>query len=106
VQAHPRETVVETGLDYLEGEPVLVFVRRRGSRYLITDGGRAAELAGLPQGWREPAERLVVRNLWLNVSRAGYVFVAVVEGSSDVDEVAGRVAAASKGLYEALLELE
>lgn len=99
------ERVHETGLFYREGEPVRVRVRRRDRRYEITDDGRAAELAGLPPGWYEPAERLVRRELALNVSRGGVVFVPAVEGGLDVGALVRRVGEASRALYQELLEL-
>ena len=77
------EVVVDTGLTYTEGEPVLVRIRRRGGRFELRDDGRAD----------------------LNVTRTGVVFVPAVEGGVNRDCLAGRVAETSLALY-GLLELE
>lgn len=99
------ERTADTGLAYTEGQPVLVTVRQRGPRYELRDGGRAVELAGRPQGWRERASA-VVDDYDLNLTRTGAVFVPAVEGGVDRDWLAGRVAEASLAVYDALLELE
>jgi hypothetical protein len=98
------EVVLETGLAYTEGEPVLVRLRKRGYRYDLRDEGRAVELAGRPAGWRESATAAVDAND-LNVTRTGVVFVPAVEGGVDRDRLARRVAETSLALYDALLEL-
>jgi hypothetical protein len=100
-----EERIVETGLAYGEAEQVRVFVRRRGAKLDIDDGGRAIELAGRPPGWRELGERLVERELWLNVSRQGRVFVPARQGRR-VEELTRRVGAASLAFYQELLELQ
>jgi hypothetical protein len=100
------ETVLETGLEYREGEPVRVRLRKRGRRFELRDDGRAVELAGCPEGWRELAVQLVERELWLNVSRDGIVFVQAVEGGLHLSRLAERVAEASLALYQELLDLE
>jgi hypothetical protein len=51
------EAVLGAGLDYLPGEPVEVFARKRGRRWDFGDGGRAVRLAGKPAGWLRVAER-------------------------------------------------
>jgi hypothetical protein len=100
-----EERVVESGLAYVEGEPVRVLLRKRGSRLQLGDGGRAVELAGRPPSWRDIAERLVERERGLNVSRHGVVFVPAIEGRC-VEELLHRVAAASLALYQELLDVE
>ena len=100
----PEQQVVETGLSYTEDEPIRVRVRRRGYRYMIDDGGAAAELAGRPPGWLKVAER-VVDEFWLNVNRRGVVFVPAVEGGADRAWLVRRVAETSAALYAELLEL-
>jgi len=99
------EVRVDAGLAYTEGEPVLVTIRRRGWRYDLRDDGRAVELAGQPEGWREVAA-VVVEAFGLNVTRSGVVSVPAVEGGVDRDWLARRVAEASLAVYDALLELE
>ncbi len=99
------EAIVDTGLVYAEGEPVLVAVRRRGRRYDLRDEGRALELAGRPPGWREVAVAAVDR-FDLNLTRGGVVFVQAVEGGVDRDWLMRRVAEASLAVYDAVLELE
>lgn len=98
------EIVLDSGLEYLPGEPVSVLVRRRGGRYAIGDGGAAVRKAGSPGGWLEVAERLVEEDA-LNVNRRGVVFVGAVEGR-DVALLAWRVAGTSLALYQELLEIE
>jgi hypothetical protein len=100
------EAVLETELEYREGEPVRVRLRKRGRRFDLRDDGRAVELGGRPEGWRELAVRLVERELSLNVSRDGVVFVPAVEGGLDLSGLAERVAEASLALYEELLDVE
>jgi hypothetical protein len=96
------EALVDSGLAYGDGEPVLVLVRKRLHRYLLTDRGRAAEKAGKPQGWREPAEWAAQP---MNVDRAGAVFVPAVAGR-DLDDLVVRLADASRAVHEALLVLD
>lgn len=99
------EVILDTGLVYTEGEPVLVAIRRRGRRYDLRDDGRALELAGRPEGWREAAAA-AVDAFDLNLTRGGVVFVPAVEGGVDRDWLARRVAGASLAVYDAVLELE
>jgi hypothetical protein len=99
------EAVLDTGLAYAQGEPVLVTIRRRGRRYDLRDDGRALELAGRPVGWHETAAA-AVGAFDLNLTRNGVVFVPAVEGGVDRDWLARRVAEASLAVYDALLELE
>jgi hypothetical protein len=99
------EMIVQTGLAYAEGEPVVVAVRRRGRRYDLRDAGRAVQLAGRPAGWHVAAAA-AVDAFELNLTRSGVVFVPAVEGGVDREWLAGRVAAASLAVYDALLELE
>jgi hypothetical protein len=96
-------TAVEVG-EYREGAPVVVRVRRRAHWVDIDDDGAAVALAGRPHGWLDAAEQ-VVREAALNVNRRGRVFVTVHE-RRDLDELVTRVAATSRALYAALLELD
>lgn len=96
--------LVETGHIYVEGRPVVVRIRRRGPWVAIDDDGAAVALAGRPPGWLAVAER-VVEEAALNVNRRGAVFVGRVHERRDVGELVARVAATSRALYGALLEL-
>lgn len=98
------EVVLETGLSYVDGEPVLVRLRKRGRRYELRDDARAVELAGRPAGWRERAATVVDEHD-LNLNRTGVVFVPAVEGGVDRDWLGRRVAETSLAVYDALLEL-
>ena len=98
------EALVDTGLDYGDGESVLVSVRKRGRRYDIDDRGRAAAKAGKPRGWLDLASEVVARD-HLNINRAGVIFVPAVEGGLDVGALALRVGDRSLALYEELLDL-
>ena len=97
------ETALDTGESYFEGEPVSIFVRKRGRRYDLDDGGRAAELAGKPGGWLGVAQRVVAEG-GFNVNRAGVVFVPAVEGR-DLALLALRLADTSLAVFADLLEL-
>lgn len=99
-----EERLVDSGLRWSDGEPVLVRVRRRGRRHDLDDLGEAARRAGRPPGWREVAHRVVEDEWWLNVDRAGKVFVPAK--AERLDWAGGRVAGASLALYLALLELD
>jgi hypothetical protein len=72
------ETTVETGLEYVKGRA----------------------------GARPGATRAVAEAHSMIVNRAGVVFVAAVDGGTDRDCLARRVAKTSLALYDALLELE
>jgi hypothetical protein len=97
------EAVLEIGA-YAPGAPVRVRIRRRHHRYVIDDDAAAVARAGRPAGWLAVAERVVAEDD-LNVNRRGVVFVPVVEGR-DIDALARRVAATSRAVYDALLELD
>lgn len=96
------EVLLETGLSYGDRQPVLVFVRKRGRNYDIDDRGAAVSKAGKPRGWLDVA-RAVVAGDWLNVNRAGVVFVGSFEGG-DVASLAVRIGDCSLAVYGALLE--
>lgn len=99
------ETVVETGLEYMTGEPVRVFVRGRGHRWDFGDGGRAVQLAGKPSGWLAAAERVVAEE-GMNVNRAGVVFVPAVEHPCrDLALLALRLGESSHAVFAELIDL-
>jgi hypothetical protein len=99
------ERLVEPGPEYADGEPVRVRIRKRGRRYVIDDGGAAwtkAHASGRTA--LRTAERVVAED-FLNVNRSGVVFVPAVEGR-DIDALSARIAACSRAVYAALLELD
>jgi hypothetical protein len=99
-----EDVVISTALTYGPDEPVEVVVRKRGWRLDVSDGGRAVELAGRPEGWHSVAERVVQDVYWININRSGVVFVQATERR--LDELVLRVAECSAALYEELLDLE
>jgi hypothetical protein len=102
------ERRLDPGLTYGDGgPPVEVLVRTRPRQRLVSDEGRAVELAGRPPGWLEVAQA-VVREHGLNLNRRGVVSVPAVSSrpAAWIDSLAARVADASLALYEALLELD
>jgi hypothetical protein len=110
-EAEPRIAALRAELAELgEDEEVVlasgVHVRRRGSRYMIDDGGAAVAVAGRPPGWLDVARRVAEDEYWLNVSRQGVVFVPAVEGGMHVPWLAVRVEDASRAVRDALLDLD
>jgi len=98
------ERVVDTGLEYVPGEHVVVRVVQRDRRTRVTDDGAAVERAGRPAGWRDAA-RAIEDDLVVNVGRSGQVSLPCVPKGPDTDEVVRRIGEASLGLYQDLLEL-
>jgi hypothetical protein len=97
------ETALDTGYSFVVGEPVQIFVRKRGRRYDLDDRGRATQLAGKPSGWL-PVAQGIVAGYGFNVNRAGVVFVPAVEGR-DLALLAMRLAETSRAVFAELLEL-
>ncbi len=81
-----------------------VRARLRGVIVHLDDAGAAVAAAGKPPGWLEVA-REVVGEHWLNVNRAGVVFVGARHDRADLLELAHRVSDTAAHVYEALLEL-
>jgi hypothetical protein len=100
------EELVDSGLEYRPGEPVLVRVVRRGGRIELSDEGRGVALAGRPPGWRDAVERLVQEEYWLNLSRHGEIFVPVVRAGPGLGPLLARVADASRAVYQEILDLD
>jgi hypothetical protein len=100
-QVERGEVVVDSGLDYADGEPVRVLVRKRLYRYTLSDRGRAIEKSGTPPGWREAAERAVEP---MNVDRQGNVVVPTVAGPH-LTRFVERLADASRAVHEAVIVL-
>jgi hypothetical protein len=100
------EVVLDTGVDYGDGEHVRITLRKRGNRLVFTDEGRAVRKAGVAdRTWLEVAERAVAAE-GMNVNRMGAVFVpAVLRADRDFAELAHRLAEMSVAVYEELLEL-
>ena len=101
------EVVLDAGLDYGDGEPVRITLRKRGNRLVFTDEGRAFRKAGVAdRAWLEPAERLVAQE-GMNVNRSGAVFVpAALRPDRDFADLVRRLALTSRALYEELLEFD
>jgi hypothetical protein len=99
------ERFVDSGLEYMPGDPVLVKVVQRGTRYLISDDGAAVARAGRPPGWRAAAERGMAEDC-LNLSRNGAVFVPAIGGRIPIDSLIARVARLSLAVYQEILELD
>jgi hypothetical protein len=92
-----------SGLEYRDGEPVVIEIRKRGHRYDLSDEGAAVRKAGA-RGWLPVAESVVAAD-GFNVNRRGVVFVPAVEGR-DLAGLAARLAETSLALYQELLDLE
>ena len=99
------ERVIETGKAFGDGEPVRVYVKKRGRRYLVSDRGRAVEKAGRPAGWHVVAATAVAEES-LNLNRIGAIFVPAVESGVDLNWLVMRVADAALRVYDELLELD
>jgi hypothetical protein len=99
------EVVLDAGIEYVDGEPVDVRVRKRAHRYTIDDDGAAVAKAGRPPGWFRVAERVVEED-WLNLNRRGVVFVPAVEGGHDLAPLVLRIGDLSAAVYQELLELD
>jgi len=95
--------MLETGELFVPGEPVRIFVRKRGRNYDLDDRGRATDLAGKPTGWLPVAQRVVTEE-GFNVNRAGVVFVPAFEGR-DLALMALRLADTSRAVFAEVLEL-
>jgi hypothetical protein len=93
------------GLEYRPGDRVRVRVVRREHRISVTDDGAAIEQAGRPLRWREAAYR-VEEELDVNISRGGVISLPIVRVGPSEQRIVRRIAEASLGLYQELLELE
>jgi hypothetical protein len=102
--ASRADTIIETDLSYVPGDPVLIHIKHRDQRTAISDDGGAVTRAGRPHGWRGVAERLA-DELVVNVTRAGAVCLPVVPVGPPQDAIVRRIADASLALYQELLEL-
>jgi hypothetical protein len=98
------DELVETGLEYVPGDPVLLRVAQHKFPF-VRDDGAAVERAGRPPGWRIAAARLA-RELDVNISRGGVVSLPVVPAGPGFAAIVERVGDASLTLYQELLDLE
>ena len=102
--AQPTVRIVDTGLEYRPGEPVLLrTVERRHT--LVTDDGVALEKAGRLPGWRAIGDRLE-RELCVEHQPQRRLFLPVVPCGPGHDAVVRRVAEAALTLYQDVLDLE
>jgi hypothetical protein len=93
------ERLIETGLEYLPGDPVVLRATQRRHLYIDDQGGAVARAGEPPRALREQlADELIV-----NIGRNGTVSLPVMCGN--YDEVVARIADASLALYQELLEL-
>lgn len=97
------EETITTGLAYRPGEPVMVTVTHRAQRTSVSDEGAAVRRAGKSAGWLAIAEQLK-RDLDVNITRQGLVWLPVVAAGPDEQTVVERIAEASLTLYQALLD--
>jgi hypothetical protein len=100
-QVERGEALVDSGLRYGDGEPVVIRVRKRLQRYDLDDRGRAVGKGGRSPGWLEVAEEAAEP---MNVGRNGAVFVPALEWSHLADLLV-RLADSSRAVHEALLDL-
>jgi hypothetical protein len=97
--------VVWSELEYADGEPVCVDIRKRRHRYDVHDGGGAvarARYLGV-ESWEDVASEIVDAHD-LNLNRRGVIFVPAVEGGIDVAWLAFRVARCSYAVHSELLD--
>lgn len=97
-------SLIDTGLEYRPGDPVLVRVVRREGSTRVSDDRAAFERAGSPSGWPDAA-RKVNLELEVNFSRDGSVSLPVVAAGPPEAEVVTRIGAASLAFYQELLDL-
>jgi hypothetical protein len=99
------DATIDTGLEYRPGCPVRLHFVRRPHRITVSDDAKAFAHAGASRRWRGVAERLE-RELNVNVSGSGAVWLPVVRVGPGERIIAERIAHASLAFYQDLLELE
>jgi hypothetical protein len=105
VELDRGRALVATTREWLAGQPVEIFIRRRGYWTELDDGGEAIRRAGRPEGWLEAAGRIATAE-GMNVSRNGVVGVKYGERTGhDLDEITGRLADTARAIYLTLLDL-
>ncbi|MGH2971796.1 MAG: hypothetical protein ACRDLE_06670 [Gaiellaceae bacterium] len=100
-----EELLVDTGLEYVPGDRVVVRVVHREGRTSITDDGAAVERAGRSPGWRDVAGR-IEDELIVNVSRQGVVSLPVVACGPAEEEIVHRIGVASLALCHDILDAQ
>ena len=100
-----EEHTVETGFEYVPGDPVRVRTVRRDRRIRVTDDGAAVERAGRPAGWRDVAEQIADEAV-VNVSRHGVLWLPVSQRGPGLEALVQRIGEASLALYQEILELD
>jgi hypothetical protein len=96
------EVTLSTGMSYRPAHPVRIRVRKRSTRYDITDGANAVNLAGRPDAWLLTASDTAAPT-GMNVNRRGVVFVTGFE-HRDLADLVMRLAECSRLVYLSLLE--
>lgn len=91
--------MLDSGLVFADGEPLLIEVRKRQHRYDLGDAARSIGKAGRPPGWRQLAIEAAAP---MNLRRNGIVFVSAVEGR-DIALLALRLSDSAMAVYDALL---
>ena len=100
-----EEHIVETGFEYVPGDPARVRTVRRDRRIRVTDDGAAVERAGRPAGWRDVAEQIADEAV-VNVSRHGVLWLPVSQRGPGLEALVQRIGEASLALYQEILELD
>jgi hypothetical protein len=97
--------IVWSELQYADGEPVAVHIRKRGRRYELDDEGAAVAKARWfgAEEW-QPVANEVVDAHDLNLNRRGVVFVPAVERGADLAWLAFKVARCSYAVHSELLD--
>jgi hypothetical protein len=98
------DSLIDTDLRFLPGDPVRIRVVHRDRRTSVTDDGAAVERAGRPEGWKDTARRIADKFV-VNVSRTGVVSLPVVRVGPPEAKIIRRIAQASLAFYQELLEL-
>jgi hypothetical protein len=98
------DAVVDTGLEYVPGDRVLVHVVHREQRISVSDDGAAVQRAARPGGWRAVADRIAAEFV-VNISREGVVSLPVVRVGPEEEAIVRRIGESSQALYQELLDL-
>jgi hypothetical protein len=105
VELDSGQTFVATSREWLAGQPMEIFIRRRGYWTELDDRGEAIRRAGRPEGWYEAADRIAAAE-GMNVGRNGVIGVKYGERTGhDLDEITGRLADTAHAIYLMLLDL-
>ena len=102
-----NDRLLDSGLLYSDGDPVVIRVRFHGRHYRLDDNGAAvakARAAGTTDRWLEIAERVAAENA-LDVNRRGVVFTSGIR-EAQIEAVAARVARSSRAVESELLAVE